>query len=329
MADIQYTHNVGHVGHLAPQSTLRPPANTVKNVTNMAGAVVSLALIAGVAVWGYKLIVRDVSGIPVVRAAQGDMRVRPENPGGQLAINTGLAVNEVAAAGEAAAPADRLVLAPRPVELSDEDAPMAAGTVAPVQQPAPLDVAAVLDEAAPAVDVAAALETGNVDDLVSQLTSGVATIEENDSDVQPVLASVAATDVPDRTPAVVVKGPGPKLSKRPHLRPRTAPAVVIPVRAPAPSGPQELDSSAIPAGTRLVQLGAFDSPEVARDQWQKMQARFGDYLSGKDRVIQKAQSGGRTFYRLRAHGFEDLSDARRFCSALVAEGADCIPVVTR
>jgi hypothetical protein len=35
------------------------------------------------------------------------------------------------------------------------------------------------------------------------------------------------------------------------------------------------------------------------------------------------------FYRLRAHGFTDLSDARRFCAAFVAGGVDCIPVVTR
>jgi hypothetical protein len=28
-------------------------------------------------------------------------------------------------------------------------------------------------------------------------------------------------------------------------------------------------------------------------------------------------------------GFTDLSDARRFCSAMVAERADCIPVVAR
>ncbi|HBS49363.1 MAG TPA: sporulation protein SsgA, partial [Rhodobacteraceae bacterium] len=33
--------------------------------------------------------------------------------------------------------------------------------------------------------------------------------------------------------------------------------------------------------------------------------------------------------RLRAMGFDDISDARRFCSALVAGGADCIPVTTR
>jgi hypothetical protein len=56
---------------------------------------------------------------------------------------------------------------------------------------------------------------------------------------------------------------------------------------------------------------------------------FSVFLVGLSRVVQKATSGGRVFYRLRAMGFADLSDARRFCSALVAEGADCIPVVTR
>ena len=52
-------------------------------------------------------------------------------------------------------------------------------------------------------------------------------------------------------------------------------------------------------------------------------------LEGKSRVVQKATSGGRGFYRLRAMGFNDIADARRFCSALVAENADCIPVVMR
>ena len=74
----------------------------VSNLTNFAGAALSLALIIGVGVWGYKLVVRDVSGIPVVRAMEGDMRVLPDNPGGAVALHTGLAVNEVAASGEAA-----------------------------------------------------------------------------------------------------------------------------------------------------------------------------------------------------------------------------------
>jgi hypothetical protein len=92
---------------------------------------------------------------------------------------------------------------------------------------------------------------------------------------------------------------------------------------------REVDANALPAGTRLAQRGAYDSPEIARAEWDRLNATFGDYMLGKQRVIQMASSGGRTFYRLRAMGFEDLSDARRFCSALVARNADCIPVVTR
>lgn len=328
MADMHYTHNVGYVGAGTPQVDAEPRINSLKKMTNLAGAVASIALIAGVGVWSYNLVMRDVSGIPVVRAAEGEMRVRPEDPGGQLAQNTGLSVNEVAGAGAAAAPADRLVLAPQPIELAEEDAPMTQ-TVAPVQQPAPLDVAASLE--ADVTNAAAAAPASDIDALVRELTAGAATIDAEDGEIQPVLASVSAAQVPQVTPTPpVVTGPGPKSSVRPQLRPRSAPAVVIPASIPAAApATADLDASTLPAGTRLVQLGAFDSPEIARSQWDKMQARFGDYLTGKDRVIQQAQSGGRTFYRLRAHGFTDLSDARRFCSALVAEGADCIPVVTR
>jgi len=91
----------------------------------------------------------------------------------------------------------------------------------------------------------------------------------------------------------------------------------------------EVDPESLPAGTRLAQLGAYDSVEVAREEWGRMSLKFEEYMEGKQRVIQKASSGGRTFYRLRAMGFDDLSAARRFCSALVAENADCIPVTTR
>ena len=88
---------------------------------NYAGAALSLALILGVGFWGYKLIMRDVSGIPVVRAMDGEMRVLPDNPGGEVAPHTGLSVNEVAALGEAGGPEDRLVLAPRTAGLAQED----------------------------------------------------------------------------------------------------------------------------------------------------------------------------------------------------------------
>jgi hypothetical protein len=341
MANMHYTHNLGHVGYSAPEDDFggdqdfpQAQPNTLINFTNLAGALVSLALIAGVSVWGYKLVMRDVSGIPVVRAAAGEMRIRPEEPGGQLALNTGLSVNAVAAEGTAAAPADRVVLAPRPTQLSDEDAPMTTGMVAPVQQPEALDVASSLDAQPPELDVAAALQGGSVEDLVNQLTAGVGAIDLGtqtapDAPQPDVVATTKPPVSVQQTSATAVSGPGPSRSSRPQLRPATAPTVVVPASVAVADVTTDLDASTIPAGTRLVQLGAFASDEIARSEWDKMMGRYGEYLTGKDRIIQKAQSGGRTFYRLRAHGFSDLSDARRFCSALVAEGADCIPVVTR
>jgi hypothetical protein len=79
----------------------------------------------------------------------------------------------------------------------------------------------------------------------------------------------------------------------------------------------------------MVQLGAFDDEAGARAEWASLQQRFGDLIAPKALVLQEAQSGGRSFVRLRALGFEDEADARRFCSALLAENATCIPVTHR
>jgi hypothetical protein len=342
MADVSYSQNLGDGSYAqaAPHAPVQS-SNQLTNLTNLAAAGVSLALMAGVAVWGYKLMVRDVSGIPVVQASSGDMRVRPQDPGGQLAINQGLAVNEVAAAGSAAAPAQSLTLAPRPVDLTQEDMPTPVAMVAPVQQSLPqVSAPDALPVTQPEpLDVAAALEAGSVEDLVRQLAAGAEAIEAEPTTNDPAVLAAVTPTTPEAMPThVVINAPGVKVSYRPKLRPAglrsavtaavqsASGAAVTPVAARSTG---EISAATIPAGTRLVQLGAFDSPEVARAQWVKLEARFGDYLYGKSRVVQKAQSGGRTFYRLRAMGFDDLSDARRFCSALLAEKADCIPVVTR
>jgi hypothetical protein len=332
MADFPFTQGMGSpVYATAGAGAQNGAANPLTNITNLIAAGISVALIASVGVWGYKLMVRDVSGIPVVQAAAGEMRVRPQEPGGQLALNQGLSVNAVAAGGVAQAPVDRLTLAPKPVALTQEDMPIPVGMVAPVQQPAALNPASNIDQN---IDVAGALQAGSVEDLVAQLTAGSQRIVADETDTAPKVVA-AITPSTEAMPTAVVatnavlRGPGIKRSLRPLLRPANAPSVVVPVSAPAAVATNEIDAASLPAGTRLVQLGAFDSAEVAREQWGKLEGRFGDFLYGKSRIVQKAKSGGRTFYRLRALGFEDLSDARRFCSALLAKKADCIPVVTR
>ena len=343
MADFTYSPQAGEPTYESdPEFTLTSTSKSLTTMTNAAGAVVSFALIIGIGVWGYKLLARDVSGIPVVRAAAGEMRVLPDDPGGQLALHQGLSVNVVAAEGSAGRPADELRLAPRPVDITHEDQVVPAAMVATAPQPAHPVTPAPSPEAP---DVAAALQSGQVDDLVAQLTAGIAPLSDLPSDsaqsqevvAQEVVASVSqpviaeATTPPAEVVAVVLEAPGVRNSLRPRKRPTNSAAVVLASvsTSTAASRSNDVDAASLPVGTRLAQLGAFDSEEVAREQWNQLNTRFSVYLSDKQRIIQKATSGGRVFYRLRAMGFEDIADARRFCSALVAENADCIPVVTR
>jgi hypothetical protein len=67
---------------------------------------------------------------------------------------------------------------------------------------------------------------------------------------------------------------------------------------------------------------------VAEQEWKRISAKLASFLGTQTRVIQKAESGGRTFYRLRATGFSDIAEARRFCSA-VSEKAECYPVIAK
>ena len=335
------------------------PGNSIPagKFVNLSAAVVSVALIGGVGVWGYKLLMRDVTGVPVVKALVGEMRVAPENPGGEIASNIGLSVNSVPAIGGAAEPEDRLVLAPSNVALEAEDLEMVptaeAAEVAPTQAPEETivePIPATLNEeaAADTPDVVAALTTPvdpstplTADDvlaLADQIAAGATPLSDlAEGETAPIEIAVNGVSVdPNIIPDAV---PGVRHSLRPSVRPaalRTAAPAVTPASAPATqtAAPQatvtgEVTTAAIPVGTKLVQLGAFDSADIAATEWARLTGQFPEFFDGKDQIIQEAASGGRTFYRLRAKGFVDLSDARRFCSAMSAEGAACIPVVVR
>lgn len=316
-------------------------------MASLLGAAASLALVIGIGVWGYQLVMRDVSGVPVVRAVEGPMRAQPEDPGGRQADHQGLAVNSVAANGTAEAPADRLTLAPQPIQLSEDDQPMSRLTAPEADVPPQ----AIYPDAAqatssPRISEASvtAYRNGDVDALVAELTEGVAPLagDGGAASVAPAAAPAPAIVQPAPllpveisavgaapTPSSALRNvPGLKVSLRPNLRP----ARFSTAAQPSPGTGRatlEVDPNSLAAGTRLAQLGAYESAAVARAEWDRIYSSFEDYLEGKKRVIQRAESGGRTFYRLRAMGFDGLSDARRFCSALVAGNADCIPVTTR
>lgn len=313
---------------------LAPVGAPVQRLVNLAGAAISVGLIVGLCLWGYRLAVRDVTGVPVVRAMEGPMRVAPENPGGEVMAHQGLAVNEVAEDGVAAGLAERVVLAPRPVDLTAEDA---AGSFAtpdgPTSARADATAGLTLAASAEAVPEAPPQDTASLIDAVvlSVVADGDASVEAGVTAAEDVAGDLDAS--PEA--AVVTPAALPGRADGPSLRPLPRPARLARTDIPAPAPAAitaalpEIDPATLAAGTRLVQLGAFDTAEEARAEWGKLYARFGDLMRDKAPVVEPAQSGGRAFFRLRANGFGEEEDARRFCAALLAEEAACIPVAQR
>ena len=330
MADADYDFGGGFSSE---RQAARPDARSggrdlaaakVQRGVKLAGALTSVALVVGLGVWGYKLAVRDVTGVPVIRALEGPMRIAPADPGGEVADNQGLAVNNVAAVGIAAPPPEKLILAPRPVDLAPEDTAGLGAAPMPGLTEASVPVAGLTAD--PDLALAAAPPTESADPTEVAVDAALAeALGEIPGD------AAVADDVTDDEFALVEPAPegaitvSPRPMSRPGV-PAAMPEVAVVAEAEATPAPNEIDPATIAPGTRLVQFGTFDTAEEARAEWMRLQGQFGELMAAKSLVVQPAESGGRTFYRLRAHGFDGEDDARRFCSAFVNENAVCIPV---
>ncbi len=283
---------------------------------NWFGAILAVCIISTLGIWGYRLSVRDVSEVPVVRAIEGPMRVVPEDPGGVQVEHQGLAVNLVAAGGGVEAPAERLVLAPGPVALRDEDLTnRQLDLLASVQKPE-LEAAGHLN------NPSSGGETES-----QELTQG-----PNDAEIT-LEGSDLSPGESDRANDVVRMESGAHLgSPLPRPRPEgdlAAQSVALAVARSIMQRSVEVEISTVPPGTPLVQFGTYDRPEIARIEWDRLKTRYPDYLRGKNWFVEETFSGGRSYYRLRTTGFDSLSDSTRFCSLFKADEQDCIAVEMR
>ena len=271
---------------------------------NIVGAVISLAVFVGIVTWGAKTVLRDSSGVPVVRALEGPARVAPEDPGGLLVAHQGLTVNEVAGSQITGAVDDPLQLAPRPINLQAEDQPiqpLVDREIATAAAPA----AVVLPE--PEMDAAEAL-------IIDETAESLAAMLAAGTDMAPVKELASAV-----IPASAVGGPIQS------LRPRLRPFAVFTRQTPRVA-PRNIPAAQIVRGAPMAQLGAFGSAAIAEQAWADLSERHGDYLVGKPHVILQAAVGGGTIYRLRVHGFENQEEARRLCTALNRQNAECYSV---
>lgn len=298
--------------------------SALRMVANWVIAGVSLVVIGGFVYWAVNLGTRDPREVPIIRAMEGPSRVAPEDPGGRQARHQGLAVNAVQSDGSVEDPAREVVLAPAPAELEDND-PTLGDTESAEELPKPPVKQVLADPEKTEPKTEADLDALEIADSVAE----AAAVQES-----------ASAD-PSLQPAPNINGTkfSPKSSIRPPKRPeelarqvrnveRTV-SVDAEAEAEAEASPGAGTVASVPIGTRLIQLGAYDTAELARSEWGKLIAKHGDLLEAKKRLVVEAESGGRKFYRLRAVGFNSLDESRTLCSALLARGTPCIPVTAR
>ncbi len=267
-------------------------ANPLSRATYALGSILSVGLVIGLGVWGYKLLVRDVSGVPVIRAAEGPMRIQPEDPGGRQTLNQGLSVNDVAAVGTAGAAPDQLILAPAPLDLSDEDA---AGTVAPPAERTAESSSPDTPEPAQDLqpeDVPAPEGDPDMVALAEAISEGITPLEDLPETPADAAGQAAVTDEDAELPME------DETAIASSLRPKARPADLSNIREVAAVGPtaqdvRDVDPETIPVGTRLAQLGAFSSGDKGsvKDRLEEMYELF-PILKSRSNQTAETMSGG-------------------------------------
>jgi hypothetical protein len=279
------------------------------------GAALSLFLLAGAIGWSYQLIVRDVNQIPIVRAQLGPLRVAPDNPGGLTAANQGLSVTQLAV-NEKPLLSNEIYLAPAAEILNEENLAL---KVKEEYESNKVDGAFEIKEvnAENSINLEALNDQKEVDSRSNDVgvLSKVAFSQKKIEIENAVSLALSITNDPDKSLSWL----RPKIRPVGFYRNGNITEDQIVSNEPMPK---------LPIGSAVVQLGAFDSKSLAESEWQRFEKILGSILIPKKMVVQKAESGGKIFYRLRASGFSDISDARQFCTA-ISDKVACIPVVTR
>ncbi len=261
------------------------------------GGVAALALLAGAVVWTYRLGVRDPQDVPVIRAATGGHKARPEDPGGATFAHQGMGIyaamrGETPGAGPGAA---GMAFAPPPEPLAPEDEPAAA--------------LAGQDMAPPVAPIPEG--PSEIDLLVAAVQAGLG-VSADAPEAPPPAPPAVGEALPEAPVSVRAAPPRPAPPAPTGTPAGTARATAA---APSPAG--------APQAVAAVQLGAYLSEDAARTMWGEIRRRTGDLLGGREPAFAAIPRGDRMLVGLRTVGFADAEEARALCAALKARGEEC------
>lgn len=307
------------------------------SLRRLAGAVLFLVLVGAMAFWAYRLGTRDAAEVPVIRAMEGPARIQPDDPGGLQADHQGLEVNAVLAGDPAPAPEISAPLTPAPSVLAEEDGPQGELVMAPtVTEAEPAegqDLRMPLQDEPFATDGMAGADPAVDAEAAAVLAAVLGETTPADAAEPDAAAETTAGPRPLRRPSnlVVARAPAPAA---PAAAPAPAPAAAPsrPAAAATPAAPAPAPAAtvrevgSVAAGSRLIQLGAYDNEALTRQAWERLVGRNGDLLGSKSLFVERTTANARVFYRLRVAGFASAEETRVMCEQLRARGVDCIPV---
>lgn len=260
----------------------------------LAGALGLLILVvAGGLVYDQLIGSEDEAGPPpLVRAEEGPVKVRPEEPGGIEVPDQDKLVYDRLTGESAAVEPERLLPAPEEPSSAGEEMPEAAPS------------AEVGEEVAPEPEPVAG--------------------EEEEPSAQPVAEPAAETaEAPVAPPPAE---PAPEATFAPERETETALAPAGPEEAPQPL-PLGAPSAATEGGRYFVQLGAFRTEAAAERGWEQLRKAHPDLLGGLELIVERADLGPEkgVYFRARSGPFAAAA-AKALCEKMKSRDVGCFVV---
>ncbi|NKB49145.1 MAG: hypothetical protein GKS02_07250 [Alphaproteobacteria bacterium] len=283
-----------------PGTAYMEPSPGVSRVVKFLVGVVGLFVVAafGWVVWiAYDEGVRTgaVKTVPVIRADIGEIKRKPDEPGGLAIPDQDKLVFNRLAPGHADEPIERLLPLPEvPVALPvTEVTPPPVKSVSPATPPSDTEIATALT---------------------------------------PKLVEPARAPEP---PAEIVVAPPPPPAPPPEptelaaKTPAPAPASVQPaVKAPPAPVVEKLPVAATGPAWR-IQLVSLSSQKDAEAVWSRMQKANADLLGDLKLQVQTVKLSKGTFYRVQAGPLADRTAAASLCGTLKSRKQDCLVVAPK
>jgi hypothetical protein len=261
---------------------------------------ISIFLLGSFLYWGYGVIVQSESKVTIIKASDGPLKVLPEDPGGNLASHLGFSVNLVQESGQVAGPSAKIFLAPPAISVQESDLRSLSGFG----------------------------DSNGAIDLKSSINDALAVIfKDTDTLSETTFLNLKEISIKkDITENTAVSNSFARPEKRPIKivsatlhQDLVAQIVLNQVKASMVDSKDEL----------MVHLGSFKNKVLASADVENFVVRHQGYLTNKTVFLQKSETGGRSIYRMRAIGFSNIAETKKFCAIINSFGNDCMPIANK